>query len=123
MTLDELAKHGLRVKRIVWDQNDQDNHANAISAYQISHAARICAALEPIAPPDPAIVKQTQPMGVAQAARVLLAAAQAVDLGRSIFNDRWNEGQPSQQIEGPIWDDLREAITNLRTLLPEGGSE
>lgn len=90
MTPEQLAKHGLRVKPLEWvsrqangykhglwwssgaciDRADGDHylydgklffsHVLATDAAQADYAARIAAALEPIAPPD-----------VAQAARVL----------------------------------------------------
>jgi len=55
------------------------------------------------------IEQQTAPNAV----RRLMLAAEAVDLGRSIHNER----KPEDKIEGPVWDELRHASTEVRTLL------
>lgn len=67
MTPHEIAKHGLRVTPLKRHNMDIVWQINA----NIAHEARICAALEPIAPPD-----------VAQAARVLLDAFNTDAVGK-----------------------------------------
>ena len=65
MTPDDLKKHGLRVKEIGYSPK-----------WYVAHANYICAALEPIAPPD-----------VAQAARVLLDHYDNLDCVEAVSRD------------------------------------
>lgn len=145
MTPDELAKHGLRVKPLGWDDMGGDfaraaaplfgnirvekysdnftvawsvpgftdtltdgewaTFADAKAAAQADYTARICAALEPITPPD-----------VAQAARVLLADDAALtELAIGIMRKNKADAKGNRPGYQPA------LIAALRSLLPEGG--
>lgn len=42
-------------------------------------------------------------------------ALKAVDLGRQIFNERWHKDQPSQRLEGGVWDQVSAVLSGART--------
>lgn len=59
------------------------------------------------------------PAALTDAARRLMLAADDVNLGRSIHNERKSD----DKIEGPVWDELKAASSAVRTLLAQRDKE